>query len=279
MALALWRIRNRLRSARAEFLHKEVLIWFAIRWLRLVNRGKPVPIGQLLSLRNMISGEDALVPRALDLRNRGRDLRNPFLASSLADKELGVWSLTASTLNFLESQIQTFKPKVVLELGSGISTACLARYMLELHGDSNQVYLFSIEQDLSFLQKTIRLLEALQLGKYARIVHSPLCQQMIEGVPDTCYDLSRDFLVRVLEGNRPDFVVIDGPAAGPGARFGTLPLVRHFLSHEARFFLDDALRDGELRIAQLWSRIPYVQVTGVHLPGKGLLVGQVAGDI
>lgn len=247
--------------------------------MRVAYHDKPIPLSALLLLQKFARGEDVLFPELHTVRISGKALHNPFLSSRLADIELGTWSLAADTLNFLEQQVQILKPKVVLEFGSGISTACLARYMQELHGNSNRVYVFSIEQDAEFLQRTKQLLETLHLEKYCRVVYSPLRARLIEGIRTTCYDLSEDFLREVLEDNRPDFVVIDGPAAEPGARFGTLPLVRHFLSPGARFFLDDALRDGELRIAQLWSRLLYMQVDGVHLIGKGLLVGKVARGI
>jgi len=120
-----------------------------------------------------------------------------------------------------------------------------------------------------------QFLKDCSLEKNVRLVHCPLRRHVIEGVEITCYDLSDGFLQAVLKDDRPDFVVIDGPAAEPGARFGILPLVRQFLRPRAWFFMDDALRDGELRAAQLLSQLPYVRVDGVYLVGKGLLVGQV----
>ncbi len=246
-------------------------------WLRLAYRNRPVPVSRLLFIRNFATCQDALFPELQAIMGAGEGLRNPLLASTLADMELGVWSLTPSTLNFLEQQIQILKPKLVLEFGSGVSTACVARYMKDLHGDPNRVYAISIEQELSFIERTSELLEALQLGNNVRIVHSPLRQQTIEDVRTTCYDLSGDSVRAVLMDIRPDFVVIDGPAAEPGARFGTLPLIRSFLSPGAWFFLDDALRDAELKVAQLWSQLPAVRINGVYLSGKGLLVGQVGG--
>jgi hypothetical protein len=41
--------------------------------------------------------------------------------------------------------------------------------------------------------------------------------------------------------------------------------------------LDDALRDEELQVAQLWKQLEYIQVDGVYLNGKGLLAGRMAG--
>lgn len=262
-------------SVQNNILERRFLIHFGKWSLRLIYRNRPVPISRVLFLRNLAHGEDVLFPKLQAVKTTGNTLRNPFLASQLANMEFGTWSLSTSTLNFLERQIQILKPQVVLEFGSGVSTACLTRYMQELHGNSNRVYVFSIEQELRFVKNSVQLLEALQLEKYARIVHSPLREQLIEGIQTTCYDLSGDFLEEFLEGNHPDFVVIDGPAAEPGARFGTLPLVRPFLNPGALFFLDDALRDGELKVAQLWSQLPDVRVQGLYLFGKGLLVGQV----
>ena len=73
----------------------------------------------------------------------------------------------------------------------------------------------------------------------------------------------------------PEIVVIDGPAAQDGARFGTLRLIRRYLNSGARFYLDDALRDGEIDIAERWARLPYVPVNVVRLTENGLLLGEV----
>ena len=252
---------------------------FGMAWLRSVYRDTPVPISRVLFLRNLARGENVLFPAVQSVRTAGSTLRNPFLASRLADNEFGRWSLATSTLNFLEHQLQILSPKVVLEFGSGLSTACLARYMQELHGDSNRVYVFSIEQEMTFLEKTVQHLEALKLERYARVVHLQLREQEIEGIRTTCYNLPGDFLRAVLEENHPDFVLIDGPSARTGSRFGTLPLVRLLLGPQAWFFLDDALRDRELKVAQLWNQLPYIRVNGMYLVGKGLLAGQVTENI
>jgi hypothetical protein len=78
-----------------------------------------------------------------------------------------------------------------------------------------------------------------------------------------------------LDGCRPDFIVIDGPKAESEARLTTLPQVMPSLHPGASFFLDDALRDGEINIAKYWSKLPHVHVIGIALVGKGFLVGRV----
>jgi len=241
--------------------------------LWLIYHNKPVPVSKVILLQKLSKTENAVFTDFQRIVTTGKSLRNAFLGSRLSDIKLGTWSLASDTLNLLEQQIHILKPRFILEFGSGFSTPCLARYMQELHGDSSW-YVLSIEQDFSFMQKTLELVEELQLGKCVQVVHCPLRRQVIGGVRTTCYDLSHSVRATLAE-KRPDVAVIDGPSGKPGVRFGTLPLVLHFLSPGAWFFLDDALRDAELEIAQRWSRFSNVRIDGIYLIGKGLLVGQV----
>jgi hypothetical protein len=234
----------------------------------------PVPINDLASMRRLLYVEDGLYPQQGELSAMGNALRNSFLANKLADVELGRWSLTVPVLNFLEREISRVKPKMVLEFGSGVSTACLARYMFELYGDLDATYIVSIEDKIEFLEKTKEFLDIIHVAKYAKVIHLPLRFQIIEGIRSNCYDLSMDSFAASLGTCQPELVVIDGPAL-KGGRVGTLPLALPFLSEGAWFFLDDALRDEELECGRVWSKLPYVQVYGVHLIGAGLLVGRV----
>jgi len=261
----------------ADILKGKLGIWIAKWRLRAVYRGAPVPLEQVLALRSTSQCENALLPAGWTVRSTAKSLRNPFLSNQLADIELGTWRLSAWTLNLLERQIRHLEPQVVLEFGSGVSTVCLARYMQELHGNLNRTYVFSIEQDADFAQETMRLLKALQLDQYVRVICAPLRSQVIEGVQTTCYDLTHTRLQSVLGTHRPDFVLIDGPVGESDTRFGDLALVRDFLAPQARFFMDDALRDEELQVARLWKKLAYIQVDGVYLNGKGLLAGRIAG--
>lgn len=244
--------------------------------LRFLPRTKPVPIGQIRLLRKISLGTDSLFPSYSSLMQTGKGLRNPVLSQVLADDEMGTWSMSPATLNLLEAQIQTHKPGLVLELGSGLSTVCLARYMQELHGSSDRIYVCSIEQNNEVIERVRKRLGALSLDRHVRLFHAPLAGQTIEGAQTTCYALPSEF-VTTMEMLHPDFVVIDGPAAEHGARFGTVPLARPFVTPNARFYLDDALRDGEIHIAERWTKLPYVHIKGMYLTEKGLLAGEVEG--
>jgi hypothetical protein len=109
------------------------------------------------------------------------------------------------------------------------------------------------------------------------ILVAPLVSQQIEGMSTTCYGIPAD-VGNVIGDLRADLVIIDGPAAESGARFGTLPLARRFVGPRTPFILDDAMRDGELAVAKSWSSLAYVQVDGIHLIERGLLTGLIHGD-
>ena len=57
----------------------------------------------------------------------GTALANPYLSERLADRRFGDWTISAQAMNFLEREIRARAPTRVLEFGSGLSTACLAR--------------------------------------------------------------------------------------------------------------------------------------------------------
>lgn len=103
----------------------------------------------------------------------------------------------------------------------------------------------------------------------------PVVPQRIDGFETTCYNLCNADLSSLLRDVEPDFVLIDGPAGEEGCRFGTLPLVKPFLRHGAVFFMDDALRDGEIGIANRWSKYACFNVLGIVWVGYGFLGGTV----
>jgi Methyltransferase domain len=245
---------------------------------RFLPRPTLVPLGQIRLLRAISFGKDSLFPPYDTLKDTGKSLVNPFLKMALADDEMGTWSMSPASLNFLESEIRKWKPNLVLELGSGLSTLCLAQYMREARPGSDHIHICSIEQNAAVVESTLGRLKAAGLEEHVRIFHAPLSEQTIEGLRTTCYVLPHEFRA-TMEIVRPDFVVIDGPAAEDGARFGTLPLIRPYLDSSAHFYLDDALRDGEIDIANRWEPLPHVTLNGIYLTEKGILLGQILEQV
>ena len=55
----------------------------------------------------------------------------------------------------------------------------------------------------------------------------------------------------------------------------TLPQLAPLCAAGAKWFLDDSLRDGELRALQVWANLPGITVQGIYPLGKGLATGFV----
>jgi hypothetical protein len=243
------------------------------RWiLRAAGGDRLVPMSRVQLCRQISWGTDSLIPRKLR-KGSGKDLKNPFLAQKLSEVELGIWSMSAEALNFLEAEFHRHRPACILEFGSGVSTACVARFMQELQTPAARVCVYSFEQDPRCIEDTTRLLEITGTTQFVRLIHAPLTRQVIEQTKTICYAVPECSLLDEIRSAQPDFILIDGPAAEVGARFGTLPMARSVSKNGARFYLDDALRDSELETAQRWTHLGYVDVEGILPTEKGLLLG------
>ena len=169
------------------------------------------------------------------------------------------------------------KPRAVLEFGSGVSTLVLAHVMRELHPDAQGPLVFSVEQADDAHKETTELLEAHGLSEVVRCRIAPVETVRVGGYESQCYGLNVARLDDLLGETRPDFVVVDGPHGGFGARFATLPQVLDRIDPHAVVVIDDALRDSELSTADWWQRLGYADFRGVMWVGKGMAVGHLGG--
>ncbi len=213
--------------------------------------------------------------RAAGVVRPGTALANSFLAERLAERRLGDWTISAQAMNLLEREIRARPPRRVLELGSGLSTACLSRYMAENAREAPAPSVVSVEEDADFCAESRTVLEEVGLEGLASVHHAPLVRREIEGRSVNAYDLPAAALAEIAEG-RPDLVFIDGPgiAGGPFARWGVLHVVISLLPGGFRFYLDDALSDSALEYGRLWSAVPGVRIAGISLVGHGVLAGE-----
>jgi hypothetical protein len=124
------------RASRAAALPKRALVRGAKTALRRGSRGKPVPLPTLIRLRRFGGRTNMLTFRTASVVRDGTALANPFLADRLGDRRFGDWTISAQAMNLLERDIRARPPHRVLEFGSGLSTACLARYMAESAPDA-----------------------------------------------------------------------------------------------------------------------------------------------
>jgi len=243
----------------------------------LGRRGRPLSVSTLAAIRRMVPIENAVVPRRRGYLGSAATLSNRRLAEMLGDVELGGWTLDAGTINFLERAVRERQPDLVLEFGSGVSTVCLTHFMRDLHGAVDRPLVVSIDEQYDHAEQTTARLRDLELAPSAVAVFAPLVDQVIEGVVTSCYKMPFSELNPMLENRRARLVLVDGPSLpSGGSRFGTVPLARDLIAEGATIFLDDARRDSELTVAAEWRRrLPWLEIRGVHLVGKGLLEAEV----
>ena len=239
----------------------------------------PMPLEPCLGIRQWLAqrsarpdplAEEFRVLRGQPARLRTRELR-PFIEEDM----LNEWALCAETIDYLMTIIEKMRPAAVLEFGSGTSTVALAWAMRRLHGVSHTPRIFSIDQSAAYINRTQQRLGQLGLADLVRFLHADLSVQTICSIETQCYKLPPSVLAEWFGAARPNLVVIDGPAGEHGARFGTIPLVRDYVTPNAAVFLDDGFRDSELETADQWSRMGFVRWDGIRWEGKGLLCGSV----
>ena len=245
---------------------------------RAAFREIPMPLAACLALWRRAAacapGADPLAPPAA-MPHTYPSTSRPEIAAVLEGLPLGEWSMTVAAIDFLLNQVERMRPLAILEFGSGASTLALACMMRRLHGASKTPHIFTVDQSPQYVQLIEPRLQLHGLRDSVRFMTAPLISQVIQGVRTDCYQLHDRELHEFFGPSRPDLVIVDGPAADYGGRFGTIPLVMKYLSDHAWIYMDDALRDSELSIADWWDRLGYVKDCGVLWLGKGLLTARL----
>jgi predicted O-methyltransferase YrrM len=157
------------------------------------------------------------------------------------------WAISPDFGVLLISEILKKKPRLVLELGSGVSTL-LTGYCLEKTGRGRVI---SFDHDEKYCVQSRERIREHGLGDIAEIVHVPLREVQLNQQSWDWYDATR-----IDPGVKIDLLVVDGP---PGqiqdiSRYPALPLLRKYLSDDAVILLDDAGRPDEKIILDMWAR-------------------------
>lgn len=240
----------------------------------LVTGGRPVPFALWRALRALGRREDALMPTKRP--SPGSAVRDGVLARALHDRELGTWSLGPSSIELIGELVRRHRPRAILEFGSGVSSVCLSHFAARLEVPP---VIVSIEQDEAEVESTRTLLDRLTSGTHVELLHAPLVQRDVAGRRVSAYDLQLESLETTFAGRGVDLVLIDGPAAEAGARFGTLPTVAPLLAPGAVILLDDALRDGELEAASRWAALGLIAMAGIIPVDHGVLIARWSGPM
>ncbi len=150
------------------------------------------------------------------------------------------WSVTPAMATSLAGRLGERRPRRILEAGSGVSTALLARYA-ELTGAE----VVTLEHDPRFLRQTAALLDRLALRRAVDLRLAPLAPLRRNGsAPVTWY--------RPLPDGEFDFIFVDGPPQQVG-REGALPALADQLSPDGELWLHNGHRQHERDCLAAWQ--------------------------
>jgi len=163
------------------------------------------------------------------------------------EKELPItpdWSAAADFLELIKDHCLKAKPKTIVECSSGATTLVLAR-CCQLN---KQGKVFSLENGEEYAINTQNHLKDFGLGNYAEVIHAPL--EIVE-VNNESYQW---YETKKLTDQKIELLVIDGP---PGflqkhSRLPAVPKLFNQLADQSVIFLDDAARDDEKEMIDLW---------------------------
>jgi len=155
------------------------------------------------------------------------------------------WSASPDFLKLIVEHCLEAKPAKILECSSGLTTLVLAR-ACQLTGLGVVV---SLENGEEYAARTRDHLARYGLETVADVRHAPLVPVEVSGQEYLWYDTDS------LPAGPIDMLVIDGPPGfvRPHSRYPALPLLFDRLAEGCVVFLDDAAREDERAIAEMWE--------------------------
>lgn len=149
------------------------------------------------------------------------------------------WAASPDLLLTIADIIKKYRPRLVVELGSGVSTLVAAK--------SGARKIISIDNSDEFAAKTVAMIKEHRVrGVEVRI--APL-QPYANG--STWYDTSK-----INDLKKIDLLIIDGPpgSKNPEARYPALAELKDKLSANAVVIIDDVRREGERKLAEDFAK-------------------------
>lgn len=249
-----------------------------------------IPFGEFVKLRKRAGNERTGLFPSVGFAQEHMDKLNadPIMQAVKDDYTYTAWSMEPDSVTFLKKVIEMYKPRVVLELGSGISTPILSAKLKDVWKDEKDkpVYV-TIDQSDDYLAQTLVLVEKAGTKDITRPLIFPITYYRVGGKNEkgedntlACYDFNEEKLFEATGGLRPDMIIVDGPTGGgtggfPFARMLTAPILSMYVKPDALFCMDDAYRDTEIKETQSWIESQTLHVLGVKAVGKGLMMGLV----
>ncbi|WP_143959150.1 class I SAM-dependent methyltransferase [Litoribacter populi] len=158
------------------------------------------------------------------------------------------YSISFQTLQHLANDIVVYRPKTILEIGSGLSTIIINNLLKELNYD---VKFFSVDQDLGW-QKTLSKTCDLVLFKHFDLINSNSFS--FDGT-GTWFDIPSN---SELLSMKFDLILVDGPKGHESkfARYGIVNFISDRLNPNSIMYIDDTHREDEdLIVSDLVKRM------------------------
>ena len=155
------------------------------------------------------------------------------------------WAASPDILVELVRLIAMRQPRVVCEVGSGVSTIVMAAALRRFGSGS----LTAIEHDGGFAKLTRSYIEAENLSGIAEVIVAPLGSVELDSTAWPWYQVPLQAIPKSI-----DLLFIDGPPAATGrlARYPAMPILGPALTAEATVVMDDTHREDERDIAARW---------------------------
>lgn len=193
-----------------------------------------------------------------------------FLGDSDSLSDFHGWPISPDIGLFLIDLMREQRYDLIIEFGSGTSTALFARAVQVLNGMASEspnhtpglnlpnTDIVTFEHDKLYFTKTQHLLKSRGLEQGVQLVHAPLidwtegdqaylyydCESTLRGLAEQYADRQ----LRIL-------VLVDGPpgSTSTNARYPAVPCVfKAFARHQIDLVLDDASRPEEKQVIELW---------------------------
>jgi predicted O-methyltransferase YrrM len=162
------------------------------------------------------------------------------------------WSADADFIEIIVDACLRFKPGLILECSSGLTTLMLAR-CCQINGEGR---LISLEDGLQYADNMRDYIGLYDLGGYATVVHAPLQELAVDGA------LYKWYATDAIPEAGIDMLVIDGPSGfiQKHSRYPALPVCMPRLAPGCSVYLDDAARSDERTIVSMWlARYPVMK--------------------
>lgn len=167
------------------------------------------------------------------------------------------WAATPELSAFLLKTIHKYRPSVIVEIGSGVTTL-ISGYSLEKFNINGKI--ISFDHDSLFAEKTVEEIKLHGLDEKVEMRVAPLETVKVENEDWVWYSSNK------LKFDQPiDLVVVDGPPVKTqkNARYPALPLLYKHLSKNAVVIMHDTNRSEESAIIKLWAE-KYKDMTVEH---------------